>query len=251
VDLKEEDILGDAISEHWYYRSKASALLSYVRRLNPQTVLDVGAGSGFFSKELLKKTEAKEALCIDTSYPLERNEVVSGKPVRYRTHSDAVDADLVLMMDVLEHVDNDVGLLREYTEKVPAGTHFLITVPAFSFLWSGHDVFLGHKRRYTLKEIEGVIERAGLIVEHGSFYFGLVFPLAAVLRLLDGNLNSRSTPQHSQLKKHSPITNATLTGICTVDMLFLQPFRFLSGYIVFYGPERRRDHSKGRKMPAL
>jgi len=222
VDLKEEDILGEAISGHWYYRSKASALLDYVKNLKPQTVLDVGAGSGFFSKELLKKTEAKNAVCVDTSYPSERSELISGKSVRYSTHSGPLDADLVLMMDVLEHVDDDVGLLREYTGKVSAGTHFLVTVPAFSFLWSGHDVFLDHKRRYTLKEIEKVIENAGLIVERGSYFFGLVFPLAAIMRLLDGNFNSQSHPPRSQLKKHSPITNATLIGLCTVDRLLLR-----------------------------
>jgi len=232
VDLKEEDILGDTISEHWYYRSKASALLDYVKKLNSRSVLDVGAGSGFFSKELLKMTEAKKALCIDTSYPSERDELVSGKPIRYSTHSGPVDADLVLMMDVLEHVDNDVGLLSGYVDKVPAGTHFLITVPAFSFLWSGHDVFLGHKRRYTLREIEKVVEDTGLIVERGSYYFGLVFPLVAVLRLLDGVRGPRGHPPRSQLKKHSPITNAALMSICTVDRLFLRINR-LAGLSAF------------------
>jgi len=221
MDLKEEDILGEAISEHWYYRSKSCALLDYVKKLNPQSVLDVGAGSGFFSKELLKKTSAKEALCIDTSYPQERSETISGKPVRYCTHSGPVNADLVLMMDVLEHVDNDAGLLREYTDKVSAGTYFLITVPAFSFLWSSHDLFLGHKRRYTLREIENVAENAGLKVERGSYYFGLVFPLAAIFRLINNRFSPKSHPPRSQLKKHNPLTNATLTGICTVDRLFL------------------------------
>ena len=232
MDLKEEDILGEAVSEHWYYRSKASALLGYVRHLNPQSVLDVGAGSGFFSKELLKKTDVKEALCVDTSYKSEHNEKVSGKPIRYRTHSGSVDADLVLMMDVLEHVDNDIGLLCEYSEKVTAGTYFLITVPAFSFLWSGHDVFLGHKRRYTLKEIEEVVENAGLIVDRGSYFFGLVFPLVAVLRLLNGNINMLGRPSRSQLKRHNTITNATLLGICTVDRLFLRINR-LAGLTAF------------------
>jgi len=221
VDLKEEDILGEAVSKHWYYQSKASALLDYVKHLNPQSVLDVGAGSGFFSKELLTRTEAKDALCIDTSYSAERNDFIANKPIRYRTHSGPVDVDLVLMMDVLEHVDNDIGLLSEYIDKVSAGTYFLITVPAFSFLWSGHDEFLGHKRRYTLKEIEKVVENAGLIVECGSYFFGLVFPLAAVLRLLEGSFNSQGHPPRSQLKKHNPIVNGTLMSICSVDRLFL------------------------------
>ena len=226
MDLKEEEILGKDISEHWYYRSKAAALFDYVGKLNPQSILDVGAGSGFFSRELLRKTDAKVALCIDTSYKTERNELVAGKPVRYCTHSGPVDVDLVLLMDVLEHVDNDVGLLCEYVDKVPARTHFLLTVPAFSFLWSGHDIFLGHYRRYTLNEIEKVAGKAGLIVERGSYYYGLVFPIAAALRLLGNYPGSGNHSPRSQLKKHSPFTNAILKGICTVDRVFLPVNRF-------------------------
>jgi len=232
VDLKEEDILGDSVSEHWYYRSKASALLSYVKHLDPQSILDIGAGSGFFSKELLKRTRAKEVFCIDTSYTEDRNELISGKPVQYRTHTGPVDVDLVLMMDVLEHVDDDVGLLREYADKVPAGTHFLITVPAFSFLWSGHDVFLEHKRRYTLKEIEKTIDKSGLKVEHGSYFYGLVFPLAAIQRLIFARIKSNSHSPQSQLKYNSAIVNMVLTGICTADKLFLK-FNRLAGLTAF------------------
>ena len=54
------------------------------------------------------------------------------------------------------------GLVRHYAAKVPSGAHFLVTVPAFRFLWSGHDVFLEHKRRYTLPEIEKTMRDAGL-----------------------------------------------------------------------------------------
>lgn len=232
MDLKEEDILGESVSEHWYYRSKVSALLWYVKHLNPQSVLDVGAGSGFFTKELLKKTGIKKGLCIDTSYHSDRDEQVSGKLVRYRTYSGPVDADLVLMMDVLEHVEDDGGLLCEYIDKVSGGTHFLITVPAFTFLWSGHDEYLGHKRRYTLKEIEMVAANAGLFIEHSSYYYGLVFPLAAILRLMDGYVNKLSHMPCSQLKQHSALTNAALTGICKIDKLFLRINR-LAGLTAF------------------
>ena len=75
------------------------------------------------------------------------------------------------------------GLVRHYATKVPSGAHFLVTVPAFRFLWSGHDVFLEHKRRYTLAEIEQTMRDAGLEVVRGAYYFGLVFPLAAAVRL--------------------------------------------------------------------
>ena len=141
MDLKEEDILGSDIGRHWYYRSKAAALRRIVGGLQPQRLLDVGAGSGFFSRHLLGHG-AQSALCVDIGYERDRDEQEAGKPVLYRRDCGITDCDLVLMMDVLEHVDDDAGLVRHYAQKVPSGAHFLVTVPAFRFLWSGHDVFL-------------------------------------------------------------------------------------------------------------
>lgn len=232
MDLKEEDILGHDISKHWYYRSKLAALLHYVMHLAPRKILDVGAGSGFFSKGLLHLTEAQEALCVDTGYSSEKKEVVNGKSVQFRTGCGQTEADLVLMMDVLEHVDDDVGLLNEYVKKVPEGTHFLITVPAFSFLWSGHDVFLEHKRRYSLPEVEGVVNRAGLSVESSSYYYGLIFPLAATTRLISRLFSQQNNYPRSQLKKHHTIINEILAYICSVDLLMLSRNR-LAGLTVF------------------
>ena len=68
MDLKEEDILGADIGRHWYYRSKAAALRRMVGRLAPQRLLDVGAGSGFFSRHLLTEGGAQSALCVDIGY---------------------------------------------------------------------------------------------------------------------------------------------------------------------------------------
>ena len=62
MDVKEEDILGAGIGDHWYYRSKAAALDRAVAALLPRRVLDVGAGSGFFSKHLLASGSAGSAL---------------------------------------------------------------------------------------------------------------------------------------------------------------------------------------------
>jgi len=237
MDLKEEDILGEAISEHWYYRSKSCALLDYVKKLNPQSVLDVGAGSGFFSKELLKKTSAKEALCIDTSYPQERSETISGKPVRYCTHSGPVNADLVLMMDVLEHVDDDVGLLREYSRHLPAHGRVLITVPAFRFLWSGHDEFLEHRRRYTRGMVERMVRDAGLEVVRSRYFYGLLFPAVAAMRLYEAR--RRKEPQ-SALRRHSPLANSVLTAVHDVERVLLFPVNVFAGLSVFClaGPRR-------------
>ena len=228
MDLKEEDILGGAIGRHWYYRAKAAALRRAVADLTPRRILDVGAGSGFFSRHLLAETGAQSALCVDIGYAAERDESVAGKPVLYRRDTGPTDCDLVLMMDVLEHVDDDRGLLRHYAAKVPSGAHFLVTVPAFRFLWSGHDVFLEHKRRYRLTEIEAAMHHAGLTVVRGSYYFGLVFPLAAALRLA----SRHTTEPKSSLKKHGVITNGILSALCAAE-LPLFPINRLAGLSAF------------------
>ncbi|OFX03551.1 MAG: methyltransferase [Alphaproteobacteria bacterium RIFCSPHIGHO2_12_FULL_66_14] len=228
MDLKEEDILGADIGRHWYYRSKAAALRRAVAGLRPKHLLDVGAGSGFFSRHLLAGTAAESALCVDIGYPHDRDDSIAGKPVLYRRDTGPTDCDLVLMMDVLEHVDDDRGLVLHYASKVPAGAHFLVTVPAFAFLWSGHDVFLEHKRRYRLPEIEAALGDAGLKIVRGAYYFGLIFPLAAAVRLADRN----TTEPRSSLKKHGAFTNSVLGAVCAAE-LPLFPYNRLAGLSAF------------------
>jgi hypothetical protein len=96
---------------------------------------------------------------------------------------DQVTQNLILMMDVLEHVDDDVALLRQYADPMPADSHILITVPAFQMLWSGHDVFLEHRRRYNTYMLNDTIKKAGLKIEKMRFFFGLLFPAALMIRL--------------------------------------------------------------------
>jgi len=228
VDLKEVEILGADIDAHWYYRSKARAVRRLLRSSNVGTILDVGAGSGFFSRDLLTHTGARAAWCVDTSYNADAEASVAGKPLHFRKELAPVAADLVLLMDVLEHVDDDAGLLRACLAQVPAGCRFLITVPAFNFLWSGHDVFLEHRRRYTLAGLERVVSAAGLRIHRGHYYFGSVFPLAAVLRLL----RSRDEPARSDLKRHHAVTNSLLSAVCAAECALMRLNR-LAGLSVF------------------
>ncbi|CRL48324.1 class I SAM-dependent methyltransferase [Pseudomonas sp. URMO17WK12:I11] len=230
MDLKETDILGSSINQHWYYASKAAATTRLLGSTPIRKILDVGAGSGFFSHHLLSHSSASEAWCVDISYDADSDASTAGKPVHYRREIDAVDADLVLLMDVLEHVDDDVGLLKAYVDKVPSGSRFLMTVPAFRFLWSGHDEFLEHKRRYTLAQLETVARAAGLTVQQGTYYFGLVFPIAATLRLLPKG--AQPSPPRSQLKLHHPLVNTLLKTLCNIELPFMKANR-LAGLTVF------------------
>lgn len=230
MDIKEHQILGESVGSHWYYRAKAGAVEAFLQNVRFTEILDVGAGSGFFSRQLLTQTNCHSACCVDIGYEDDKDEIYCGKPLHFRRSVDNSTADLVLMMDVLEHVDDDVALLKDYVAKVSVGTKFLISVPAFQFLWSGHDVFLEHRRRYTLLQMEHVIQQAGLKNVKGSYYFGLVFPLAAATRLAQ-RFQPKQTAT-SQLTVHSPIVNHTLAALCTLEKPFLK-FNRLAGLTVF------------------
>lgn len=231
MDIKESALLGPAIDQHWYYRAKAAAVQHCLRAHAPRLILDVGAGSGFFSRYLLAHGGAREAWCVDTNYAADEDSRFVGKPLHYRRSLATIPADLVLLMDVLEHVDDDRQLLGECARAVPSGARFLITVPAFQFLWSGHDVFLEHKRRYTLRELEERVNSSGLQVKSACYYFGLVFPLAASLRWLQ-KASSRPSPARSQLQPHHPLVNAALKTACLAEIPFMR-FNRLAGLSVF------------------
>jgi len=230
MDLKETEILGDGIADHWYYSSKAKMLEEVIGPISKTKILDIGAGSAFFSKHLLKNTSAQECMCLDISYPSNSQASIDGKPIYFCKESAPYNADLVLLMDVLEHIPDDVTFLKTFVDQLPAGTEFLITVPAFQFLWSGHDVFLEHQRRYTLKGLVDVVQKCGLLPQKQFYFYGLVFPLALITRLADKFSNQRNAPQ-SKLIKHHPLMNWALQKICALE-LHIMRFNQVAGLSV-------------------
>lgn len=230
MDLKEEDILGDKIGTHWYYVSKGRALRQFLGPIHVNEILDVGAGSGVFSRQLLDAGLCESATCVDPNYEKEHEENHAGKPLRFVRKLDHSGQTLGLMMDVLEHVDDDVALLREYANQMPAGSRILITVPAFQFLWSGHDVFLEHRRRYTAQDIEKTVEKAGLKVVKTRYFFGLLFPLIAAIRLIK---QAKNPPPKSDLKIYPAWLNKALILIHELERVVFFRFNKLAGLSVF------------------
>jgi SAM-dependent methyltransferase len=218
MDLKEVGLLGGDEGGHWYYASKARALRRCLVDRQPEEILDVGAGSGFFSKMLLRQTTARSAICVDPGYAEERSEIESGKPIAFTRFHTAGEADLILLMDVLEHVDDDVGLLRAYAESARSGTRFVVSVPAFSWLWSAHDEFLEHRRRYTLNQILRVMSHAGLSPVAGFYFFAALFPAVAAQRLWRRWWTRKRIPG-SDLRQHLRLTNSILIGVCQAESL--------------------------------
>lgn len=231
MDLKEEHLLGDDISTHWYYRAKLAALAQTIADFPPAGILDVGAGSGFFSRALLARTRSPGATCVDPGYAADRDDLFAGKPLHFRRSVAASDAGLVLMMDVIEHVADDLSLIVEYVAKVASGTRFVITVPAFMWLWSGHDVFLEHHRRYTVAGAERVIRAAGLRIDRGHYFYGAILPLVAGVRAAN-RLTEGDAPPGSDMRVYGSLTNGLLYAISRAEVAVMHANR-LGGTTVF------------------
>ncbi|MCE6957687.1 class I SAM-dependent methyltransferase [Cereibacter sphaeroides] len=213
MDLKERDALGDSADSHWYYVSKAS-MVARLLPTPPRNILDVGAGLGWFSRWFLTHGYGTHATCVDPGYESESEEDLGdGRRMSFVRSIDRTEADLVLLMDVLEHVDDDVALLREYWEKAPPGAVFVITVPAFEFLWSSHDDYLEHRRRYTRTRLANTIRAAGAEPRLLHYYFGAIFPVAGAVRLL----KRKSKERNSDMRPVPAPLNALLTVVCKLE----------------------------------
>jgi SAM-dependent methyltransferase len=92
--------------------------------------------------------------------------------------------DLIVMLDVLEHIHDDQASLSVVHSRLTETGWFLVTVPAFQFLWSSHDVFSHHFRRYTRALLRERLRRAGLTIRYESFFNAALLPAVAAVRLI-------------------------------------------------------------------
>ena len=209
---------------HWYYQSKASAVKELLspRFGDISRVADIGAGSSFFSQYLSQHMPDTHFTCVDTSYSKIFERVSPNLELR-QTY-EGQKANLYIFMDVLEHVESDAKLLRDYLETAEIGTSVLITVPAFMSLWSEHDVFLGHFRRYRRQEVISLAERMGLEVQSSHYLFSSFLPVIYLMR----KLGYRKSKGSNMAEVSKPI-NYLLQKIHNLEHKFIKnPFFGLS-----------------------
>ena len=137
-------------------------------------------------------------------------ETISPRPER--------PAALVLLMDVIEHVEDDQVFVREIrsTDLVDRGTRWLVTVPAFQSLFSAHDVFLRHYRRYSRGSLSGALERAGLRVVESGYFFASLVPLR-LLQVIKERIVGRPVTNATETMNYGGPAAALLTRVLQVD----------------------------------
>jgi 2-polyprenyl-3-methyl-5-hydroxy-6-metoxy-1,4-benzoquinol methylase len=182
-------------------------------------VLDVGCGDSFMTEQIARVYPAVTFYGIDTGFDEQLVDTLTGKQTvsnlrLFKTLEDAAlhigngKAAVVLLMDVIEHIQDDVSFLRRLQSSplVHPQARYVLSVPAFGFLFSAHDVVLGHYRRYSNKMLERHLKQAGLEpLVIGYFFSSLLLPrlvLAAKEKLL--RFEQRRTTQVAEWHGSQP-----------------------------------------------
>lgn len=189
MDIKEIiDVNG---RRHPWETSRLRALKQIVKPhlFEGMRVLDIGCGDGFICRHLFSGLRSREVVAVDTHLTagLRQQLMSMGDGITYqRELPEQVGFDLLLLLDVVEHQRDDADFVRDLaTRFVGDGGILLITVPAFQSLFGPHDVFLGHYRRYTRRELIALATAAGLdVIESGYLFFSLLLPKLLFFKLL-------------------------------------------------------------------
>jgi SAM-dependent methyltransferase len=186
-----------AEDRHWWYRGRRTVIervLAGLRLPARARILDAGCGSGRNMVELARHGTVTGVELSPTSVRLARQrgigEVVEGSVLEMPFSADSFD--LAVSLDVIEHLEDDLGALREMRRTVTPGGSLLVTVPAYPWLWSGHDEINHHHRRYTRRSLERVAEQAGWEQVRTTYFNSLLLPAAIILRVLD-RLSTKTT----------------------------------------------------------
>jgi hypothetical protein len=221
MDIKENGLVNPEYN--WYYRAKIAAVINQLNsRQRIDILVDVGSGSGFFGIEVSKACKVKTKMFIDPGYLADPpGNLPSAEVFPSCPHA---SGDVYLFIDVMEHVDDDFQLLSHYVNEANSDATFVISVPAFTFLWSNHDVFLEHKRRYNRRQLEAVVLRTGLVIEESRYLFSSIFPLVYLIRLLKRGLGDKNID--SDMRDYSRLVNLGLKWLCVFEHKYLVNRRF-------------------------
>ena len=148
---------------------------------NAKNIIDFGAGDGCFAKSLTKQNN-KHITCIEPAQNMLsclQDFVVYDNLDKIKDNSQ----DFIYSLNVLEHIENDVEVIRKIYQKLKPNGLTFIYVPAFQFLYSTMDKKVGHYRRYSRKELINKFQQAGFSIsecryaDFAGFWATLLFKL--------------------------------------------------------------------------
>ena len=175
--------------DHWWFSDRRKIIATLIEQQVKPTpgarILEMGCGTGS-NLALLQhygEVDAVEPDDIARAFSAKR----SGLAIKGGMLPDGVDLadaryDMIVLLDVLEHIPGDRAALEALAPKLAPGGRILVTVPAMPWLWSAHDVAHHHQRRYTAKSLRAVFEASGYRVAHISHFNSMLFPAIVAAR---------------------------------------------------------------------
>jgi len=216
--------LYDLENKHWWHIAKRRIVMDLIRtycKIKKPKILDMGCGTG---KNLETFKELGTAFGIDSSLQAIKfcqkrglNNIHLGKAER--TSFPANSFDLISLLDVLEHTD-DNKTLKEVCRLLHKDGFVIITVPALPLLWSKWDVVLHHKRRYTKKNLKQILEKNQLrILKISYMYSFLVLPVV-IIRIIKNLLFPKHYP--SDFLFTFPLLDKILFQLARLEAIFIR-----------------------------
>lgn len=185
------DRMAELDQDHWWFLARRRILEALIKRVvrPPQKakLLEVGCGTGHNLPMLGKfgKVEASELdRCARALASKRLGRKVKEAKLPDLTMFERNGYDLIALLDVLEHVPDDLASLRAIHMRLKPGGALLLTVPANKWMWSAHDAAHHHFRRYTKSQLKELFLRSGLEVQLISYFNTLLFPPIALARLI-------------------------------------------------------------------
>ena len=182
------DRMAEIDGEHWWFAARRAIISDLIARQNlPQgaRILEVGCGTGS-NLLMLQRFGSVDAIEPDgpaRALASRRGGIeVLGGTLPDGVKLDDAAYDLIVLLDVLEHIEDDRGTLEALRGKLAPNGRLLVTVPAMPWLWSAHDAAHHHQRRYTAATLEHVFGAAGFRVRYRSYFNTILFPMIVAAR---------------------------------------------------------------------
>jgi ubiquinone/menaquinone biosynthesis C-methylase UbiE len=219
MEVAEYQKMYDLEQNNWWWVGRRIILASLLKELTTSAskILDVGCGTGMNLRLLNAYGDVTgldiSAFALDCCRKRGFNHVVVGDIEKLPFENNVFD--IITALDVLEHVDVPKALAEMYRVLKPRGYN-VITVPAFQFLWSGHDQALGHKQRYNAKQMKRLLGACGFKIVKISYWNTFLFPFIAAIRLIKFRTQGK-TELRSDNFEFGPIINGLLSTILKME----------------------------------
>jgi SAM-dependent methyltransferase len=205
---------------HWWFQGRRRLLRGLMEKLDLKDaiILDAGCGTGFARSELSRGgrvigvDSSPEALAIASEIVGTANCAAHVERLPFQGGV----FDLIAALDLLEHLDDDLGALRELHRVCKPGGYLFATVPACRRIWSRHDEALGHRRRYSLRELQEKVGEAGFSIDRSFYTVSAIFPLAVAYRLA----RRKSAGGSTDLFETPEPLNSLLAGLMKLESAF-------------------------------